>query len=245
MNEILCRQLALDFCCDERDVLDEKNHFSVYRRLEGRRRFLEREDCVLKLATVNGKLLFSGREDMLAWCEAKYRGEGGEWFFEAKNLRKLNDRLHAAGYQIETAHPFFIAETPSLVDTTGLTLRWYEGAEIERFRGDARFDEAYAFCPEAPDLLGVGALNGETFLGMAGASGDSPTMWQIGVNVEASARGAGLATKLVALLKNEILRRGLLPYYGTSFSHLASQRVALGAGFHPVWVELAVSKCEG
>lgn len=242
MNEILCRQLALDFCCAERDVLDEKNHFSVYRRLEGRRRFLEREDCVLKIAAVNGKLLFSGREDLLAWCEAQYRDEGGEWFFEVKNLRKLNDRLHAAGRQIETAHPFFISETPSFVDTAGLTLRWYEGAEIEQFRGDARFDEAYAFCPEAPDLLGVGALKGDAILGMAGASGDSPTMWQIGVNVEASARGAGLATKLVALLKNEILRRGLLPYYGTSFSHLASQRVALGAGFLPAWVELAVSK---
>ena len=242
MNEILCRQLAIDYCCAERDVLDAENHFTAYRRLEGRRRFLESEYCCVKIAAVNGKLLFSGREDMLAWCEAQYRGEGGEWFFEAKNLRKLNDRLHEAGYQIETAHPFFIAETTSAVDTAGLTLRWYEGDEIERFRGDPRFDEAYAFCPDAPDLLGVAALAGERILGMAGASADSPTMWQIGINVEPEARGRGLGTKLVALLKNEILRRGRLPYYGTSFSHLASQRVALGAGFLPAWVELAVSK---
>ena len=46
---------------------------------------------------------------------------------------------------------------------------------------------------------------------------------------------------VVTLLKNEILRRGILPYYGTSMSHLASQRLALAAGFVPAWAELTTS----
>ena len=41
---------------------------------------------------------------------------------------------------------------------------------------------------------------------MAGASGDSPTMWQIGINVAPGEEGAGIGTMLVTLLKNEILR---------------------------------------
>ena len=114
--------------------------------------------------------------------------------------------------------------------------------EIEDFRGDSRFDEAFAFCADAPDVLGVSAAVDGKLAGMAGASCDSPAMWQIGINVEPAYRGKGVGTMLVSLLKNEILRRGLLPFYGTSISHLASQRVALGAGFIPAWVELITSK---
>ena len=82
----------------------------------------------------------------------------------------------------------------------------------------------------------------ERILGMAGASCDSDTMWQIGINVEDIERGNGIGTMLVALLKNEVLKRGKLPYYGTAMSHVASQRVALSAGFVPAWVELCTSK---
>ena len=46
------------------------------------------------------------------------------------------------------------------------------------------------------------------------------------------------AQVLYDIIKNEILNRGKLPFYGTSMSHIASQRVALGAGFVPAWSEL-------
>ena len=48
----------------------------------------------------------------------------------------------------------------------------------------------------------------------------------------------GIAPALAAMLKNEILVRGKLPYYGTALSHIASQRVAVKAGFLPAWAEL-------
>ena len=225
-------------------MLDGKNHFTVHRFLDGRRRFQEGKDCFLKVAVVNGKLLFSGCASILSRCEEQYGSAGGEWFFEAKNLRMLDDRLREDGYRIEMVHPFYIAETDSAVDTRGFDIRWYEGEEIEQFRGDGRYGEAFAFCEDAPDVIGVAALRDGTIIGMAGASADSPAMWQIGINVDPGARQSGVGTMLVALLKNEILRRGILPYYGTSMSHIASQRVALGAGFVPAWAELVTSKID-
>ena len=88
----------------------------------------------------------------------------------------------------------------------------------------------------------MAAVREGEILGMAGASADSPDMWQIGINVDTNARGCGIGTILVTLLKNEILKRGKLPYYGTAFSHLASQRVALSSGFEPMWAELITSQ---
>ena len=159
---------------------------------------------------------------------------------EAKNLHKLNERLYQDGYQIGMVHPFYIAENTSEVDTEGYDIQWYRGKEIDQFRGDSRFCEAYTFCKTAPDMVGVAALKDGEILGMAGASMDSPVMWQIGINVEPEGRGKGIATMLVSLLKNEILSKGRLPYYGTSMGHIASQKVALGAGFVPAVLNTGV-----
>lgn len=244
LNEILCRQLSIDYCCKADDVLDDRNHFTIHQFLQDRRKFQEGKECFLKIAVINGKLLFSGRKDILDWCQERYPSAGSEWFFEAKNMRLLNDRLHEDGYQIETVHPFFIADTASKVDVGNYEIRWYEGDEIEQFRGDDRFGEAYAFCSDAPDVIGVAAIYNGNIWGMAGASCDSPTMWQIGINVGKQHGHSGIGKMLVMLLKNEILKRGILPYYGTSMSHIASQRVALGAGFVPAWAELATSRID-
>ena len=44
--------------------------------------------------------------------------------------------------------------------------------------------------------------------------------------------------------RGRILRQGILPFYGTAASHLASQRTALAAGFLPAWAELAAEAAE-
>ena len=88
------------------------------------------------------------------------------------------------------------------------------------------------------DEIGIGAYKDGMILGMAGATSDSDMMWQIGINVMPDAEGLGIGSMLVAIIKNEILSRGKLPFYGTSMSHIASQRVALAAGFVPAWAEL-------
>jgi hypothetical protein len=242
MNDILCRQLAIDYCCSPEDVIDGQNHFTEHSFIEGRRRYHEKEDCYLKLVLVNGKILFTGRKDIVEWCREKYSDTGSEWFLEVKNMRKLNERFAQDGYQIGMAHPFYISETVSEVDTKGYDIKWYRGKEIEQFRGDDRFCEAFTFCETAPDIIGVAAIKDGVILGMAGASLDSPLMWQIGINVEPAGRRLGIGKILVSLLKNDILESGHLPYYGTSMGHIASQKVALGAGFIPAWAELVTDK---
>ena len=82
-QEALSRQLALDYCCSPADVADSKNHFTIYVPQEGRRRFQEQTVCRLKIAVVNGKLLVTGSEEIVAECRKRYADVTGEWFFEA------------------------------------------------------------------------------------------------------------------------------------------------------------------
>lgn len=241
-TQIFYEQLAIDFCCMPEDVQDSQNHFTEHQLLDGRRTYQEKEDCYLKLAVVNGKLLFSGKRDIVDWCRQQYPDTGGEWFFEPKNLRRLNERFSRDGYQIVFAHPFFLPADTEEPDSSGYEIRWYEAEDIEQFRGDSRYKNAYGFCDTAPDVIGVAALKDGSIVGMAGASCDSPTMWQIGIDVDRNIRQRGIGKMLVSMLKNEILKRGKLPFYGTGMSHFASQKVALGAGFTPAWAELVTDR---
>ena len=129
---------------------------------------------------------------------------------------------------------------------------WYDQEEILRFRENNKFSSAICFSKTQPDMLAVAAVKPEavrtdikTFdqslmSGMAGVSADGEYLWQIGINVVKEAEGRGLASKLVRLLKEEVIRKGKTPFYGTSESHTISQTVGLKAGFVPAWTEVYV-----
>ena len=134
MNKILCEQLALDYCCTAAEVCGGGNRFTEYRPLEGRRRWMEKGPCYLKIALVSGKLLVTGQPEIVAWCRERYCGCGTAWFFEPDTMRELDARLHEDGWKIESAHPFFLPSGRSEVRTGGWQIRWYERAEIEQFR---------------------------------------------------------------------------------------------------------------
>ena len=237
MNEILARQMAIDFCTDAESVTSKENIFTEYQPLVGRRIFQEGE-CILKVACINGKILASGKKDMINWFQEKYQSSSGAWFMDMECLHELEAGLAAFGCQIGQAHPFYIATEKSEVDTKDYEIKVFEGEELEQFRGDDRFNEAFLFHDIPKDEIGVGAYKDGEILGMAGATSDSDMMWQIGINVMPEAEGLGIGSMLVTIIKNEILKRGKLPFYGTSMSHIASQNVALKAGFLPAWSEL-------
>lgn len=244
MHPLLIRQLAADFCCTPEEVTDAQHHFTVFTPNPERRQYQEIVPCILKIAVANGKLLFTGRADVIARCRELYANANAPWFMEATNLAGLDRELAAFGARISGARPFFTPDQLIPAEAEGYTILRYRGDEIEQFRNDSRFGNAYGFCETAPDMLGVGAMKDGQLLGMAGVSADSPLLWQIGIDVLPEARGQGIAGMLVRLLRDDVLAEGKLPYYGTSTAHLASQRVALGSGFRPAWFELVAAPLE-
>ena len=140
---------------------------------------------------------------------------------------------------------------------THLRVELLDAEQIERFRGDKRYSNALGFSERRPDVLVLAAypvgedapeasdaaVAGESApmhadpIAMVGLSDDSPIMRQIGIDVLPAFRGAGIASALVRDAARLTLAEGYLPFYGTSPSHILSQRVAMNAGLVPTWWE--------
>ena len=137
---------------------------------------------------------------------------------------------------------------------THLRVELLDAEQFERFRGDKRYSNALGFSERRPDVLVLAAYPvdedtsdaptaGESApvhadpIAMVGLSDDSPIMRQIGIDVLPAWRGAGIASALVRDAARLTLAEGYLPFYGTSPSHMLSQRVAMNAGLVPTWWE--------
>lgn len=240
MISLAKRQLARDLGCDAALFSTPGLHVVQGAAGEGVRAYPLENEPVLRIAAFSNAAVVSS--DDAAVCEAcrkAFAHTKAEWVFDAPALR-LAQKVLPPGYETGALRLFYLpTEAPrSATLPKGFRYRWFEEQELHMFKGDKRFGNALMFMDSAPDKLAIAAYDGGTPVGMAGASADCEDMWQMGIDVADEYRGHGLAAALVAALRQEILHRGKLPFYGTAPSHIASQFVAHSAGFTPVWAQL-------
>ena len=94
------------------------------------------------------------------------------------------------------------------------------------------------------DVIAMGAYDHGRLIGLAGASADCDTMWQIGIDVLPEYRRQGIASALTSRLAIEILNRGKVPFYCAAWCNVKSVRNAIKSGFRPAWVEMTAKSCE-
>ena len=231
------RQLALDYNCELLDFAKEGNTITENKLLEGSRVY-GNDGCFLKIITIGGRAIISADEKIRPWLEENVLKQNASWLFDYGNLRTIDNKLKEYGHEIDEMPHFYLPNPDTCEVKPITTIKWFEKNEILQFKDDSRFDQAFVFEKRCPDVLGIAAFDGESILGMAGASEDCKNLYQIGIDVLASYRGKGIGTNLVALLKQEILKRGKIPFYGTSVSHIISRNIAINAGFFPAWAEV-------
>lgn len=235
------RQFALDYNTAEGEWVTEKVHVSPQKVLDGAR-IHEKEDLFFKAGIFMGKAYVMANEAMHPWIKEVLCKELPEWWGAYRTLRKLDAELAKYGREILDTHIYFLpAEEPADVRSR-CKVKWFEGEALQQFRGDQTVSHALCFSKTQPDRLAVGAYDGDTLMAMAGVSEDGAHLWQIGIDVLAGNEGRGLAGSLVTLLKQEVIRRGHIPYYGTAQTHAVSRSVGISAGFLPAWSEI-VTQC--
>ena len=244
IDRIVRAQFRLDTNCSLEDEKMKIININKAEKYAGSR-YYGKLDSFFRAIIYHGEMYMSADEAILDWCRENYDLYKPEWFCKYNNLRILDNKLKEHGYGIFDTHIYCLPD----MDFAGYEfeipydIRWFHEEDIPSLEENNPFTNALMFIPDCPDVLAVAAYDKEgRAVAMAGASLDSETMWQIGIDVISGYRKKGLAVALVTMLKEEILSMGKVPFYGTSESHSNSMDVAVRSGFLPAFTEVFCCK---
>lgn len=233
---IVKKQLAIDCNCSESDFSYGNLAVTEIANNEGRIMYKD-GDKAMRAFCFGGAAVFSVKPDMVADFKRIFKGKDPDWIFETQSLVLIAEILYLHGQNIGDMYQYYVPD-PSLPKARPeFDVEWITG-NFERFRNEPVAKEALAFDENAPDMIAVVAKENGKIIGMAGASAASPLLWQIGVNVLPEYRGKGIAVNLVSLLRDAVLEKGKVPYYGSAVSHILSLSTGVSAGFFPCWTQI-------
>lgn len=243
------QQLAINMACTPEEVRNGMNYFITSTPLEGANTW---SPGIANIICLNNKIIVRTQIDSLTdELQQNYQFVKGEWFVEYPNLKLLDGILSRYNLTIRSVTPYFIPDSRFIETSYRISnpqsngdfeIGWFDEQEILQFQGGL-FTEAVSFHPYCPDKIAVGLLDNQRVVALAGASEDSRYMWQIGINVLPQYQRTGVASFLVATIKQRLLDSGtIIPYYGTQISHVASVNTAYKAGFKLGWTEIAIKE---
>lgn len=241
--EIAMRQSAIDSNCRPEDFLSEQNRVVISRPNPGARRYLELP-FFCDLTSYGNNIVASVSKEAADKVREYIDRYPAEHCFETPHLHVLEKSLNEYGMGVCFMAEYFL---PDLTTFRTLPCNYQT-----RILTPEEFSEYYlpqwsnALCEKRKhlDRLAVGAFDQGELVGLAGASADCDTMWQIGIDVLPGYRKKGIASALTSQLAAEILSRGLVPFYCCAWSNIKSARNAVRSGFRPAWVQLTAKTKE-
>lgn len=240
---IAIAQSAVDLCAETSDFERDKNVIVLSRESEGARRYLKLPfSC--QLVSYGSNIVASVSPEFREISEKYINSYPAEHCFETPHLHLLNEALMTKGQKICFMAEYFLPDVTALhalecpYETRVLTQSDFADLYLPQWSNALCKDRHYL------DVLGIGAYDGNTLIGLAGCSADCDTMWQIGVDVLPDYRRQGIASALTSRLSIEILSREKVPFYCAAWSNVKSVRNAIRSGFRPAWVEMTAKSCE-
>ena len=237
MMEIAMRQSAEDMGCRVEDFKADKNVVVPIKLGKKARKYLK-EPITCNLVSYGNNIMAASIPETMDLVSAYVDKFEFYHCFETPNMHWLNERLAEKGHKICFMAEYYLPDI-SRIPTLSCA---YETRVLtqEDFADLYRPEWSNALCEDRKnlDVLGVGAYDGSTLVGLAACSADCDDMWQIGVDVLPEYRRQGIASALTSRLTKEIINRGKVPFYCTAWSNVRSVRNAVKSGFIPAWVEM-------
>ena len=244
---IAMTQSAADLCADAADFEKSENVIVLSRARDDARRYLTLP-FTCQLVSYGSNVVASVSPEFREITEAYINRYPVEHLFETPNLHVLNDALMERGQRICFMAEYFLPDVDRLASRAIGDVGPYKMRLLTQqdFTNLYRPEWSNALCERRKhlDVLGVGAYDGDKLIGLAGASADCDTMWQIGIDVLPDYRRQGIASALTSRLATEILARGKVPFYCAAWSNIKSVRNAIKSGFRPAWVEMTAKPRE-
>ena len=241
--KIAMAQSAVDLSADASDFEKSENVVVTSHEIDGVRRYLDLPfSC--QLVSYGNNAVASVLPEFREITENYINKYPVEHLFETPHLHALNEALMAKGQKICFMAKYFLPDPKALhpldcpYELRLLTPRDF----ADRYR--PAWSNALCERRKELDVLGMGAYDGDSLVGLAGCSADCDTMWQIGVDVLPAYRKQGIASALTSRLAIEILKRGKVPFYCAAWCNIRSVRNAIRSGFRPAWVEMTAKPIE-
>ena len=236
---IVKKVLAADFACEEKNFEEEGVIVYEAKELPGRRRFPFREKS-LTIATMGRGVVINCNEGRLNWTKKNLGRLSRNEIFAIPAIACMQKYVSRDGQTIvgPDLKYFCTADifTPLKAGKDIEILIVDDAAQLENYN-DIRFPNSLCYSNNPQRVAAVAMCDGE-IAGKAGASADCDLMWQIGIDTLPEYRQRGIGKALVSVLTEYILDHGLVPYYSTNVSNIASQRIANSVGYRPAWTEM-------
>lgn len=237
ITQIAMAQSAIDAGCRAEDFLRTDNVIVPSTVNPQARKYLELP-FACHLISYGNNIVASINEKYHAVVEEYINRYPAEHCFETPNLHVLNDALQQDKLRVCFMAEYFLPDLENLKELDcPYQLRWLKPADFAALYTD-KWSNALCEKRKELDVLGIGAYDGPTLIGLAGCSADCDTMWQIGIDVLPEYRRNGIAAALTSRLALKILEEGRVPFYCAAWSNVKSVRNAIKSGFRPAWVEL-------
>lgn len=223
MMTMVCNQLAIDYNCKSADFNKTGVIFTVAERQEGRREmpFITPR---LEIITMGKSTIVNASKNIMPYIKNVFDGKTGYEILTSKLVYGVN--------------PYYLPDVTNIKviqnDSVRFELICDKIQYLYKYKG---FGNALQYDNESKrsEVLAAVAYDDAKVVGIACASADSGTMWQIGVDVLPEYRGKEIAVKLVNMITVETLNRGVVPYYTTDCANVNSQKVAVKSGYIPAW----------
>ena len=234
--------LAADFACEESDFDKEGVTFHLAKEIEGARRFPLPEKF-LAVVTMGKGVVVSCSAERLRWARTNLKSFTPEELYWAPAIARMQIYVARDSQIISGPDSKFICTQDTFQSYSlgrEIEMSVIQGENIRQLYKNNRFPNAlgYRHNIQRPRLLACLAKYNGMIVGLAAASADSNSMWQIGIDTVPNYRNRGIGKALVSRLTEALLELGKLPYYSTSTSNIASRRIPISLGYRPAWVEV-------
>lgn len=243
IKQIAMKQSAIDLNCNFEDFLQRNNKVVISQRNDKSKNYYELPHFC-QLVCYGNSLVASVDKRIEGFMTSFVNKYLGFRCFDMPQLNILSKELNKYNKQVGMIAEYYLPDkTINRNVEPNFDFMILKEDEITRLYDDKRFPMAlsYSCDSERRDMIAVAVYKNSEIIGVAAASNDCDTMWQVGIDVTYDYRRKGVASTITKIVTNEILKLGIVPFYGTAWSNVASKNTAICSGYKVAWVELAAT----
>ena len=244
IRDIALRQSAADHGCAPEDFTAEEARIFVSAGNPDARVWVRRPPF-LDVTTYGANAVATCREELAAAARDLFAAEPEFWqLFAAEGIEAMNGLLAPFGARMYYMTCSFLPDPDGVARFGGACPYPVRLLGPKDFRNLylPEWSDALSAKRRELDRIAAGAYDGDRLVGLAGASEDCRTMWQIGINVLPAYRKKGIGSVLVNRLAREILAADIVPFYSAVWANIRSVKTAVRAGFRFAWASMSAAE---